>query len=89
MNVPTVTINRIFKTYQGQSRIAELNDKNPVKRTQGQRDQVSISKEARTSLALHWAKRLKTFYVQAEKMEEVEAEGNAENEENITQESVT
>lgn len=51
MDISIVPVSRIFKTYQGQSRIAELNSKNPVKRVQGQRDQVSISKEARAALS--------------------------------------
>jgi hypothetical protein len=50
MEISIVTVNRIFKTYQGQARIAELNSKNPVKRVQGQRDRVSISNEARAAL---------------------------------------
>ena len=40
----------MFKTYQGQTRIAELNKKSTVKRIQGQVDQVSISKAARQAL---------------------------------------
>ena len=48
-----VPANRVFKTYQGQARIAELNNKNPVKRVQGQRDRVSISEEARAALTSH------------------------------------
>ncbi len=57
MNVSAVTINQVFKTYQGQARIAELNHQNPVKRVQGQRERVSISQEAREALAAHtrWA----------------------------------
>lgn len=50
MEISIVTVNRVFKTYQGQARIAELNSKNPVKRVQGQRDRVSISSEARAAL---------------------------------------
>ena len=53
MEISTVTVSRVFKTYQGQARIAELNSKNPVKRVQGQRDRVSISKEARAALNIH------------------------------------
>ena len=53
MEISTVTVSRVFKTYQGQARIAELNSKNPVKRVQGQRDRVSISKEARAALSTH------------------------------------
>ena len=53
MDIAIVSTSRIFKTYQGQARIAELNSKNPVKRVQGQRDRVSISKEARTVLTSH------------------------------------
>lgn len=53
MEISIVTVNRVFKTYQGQARIAELNSKNPVKRAQGQRDRVSISKEARAALNAH------------------------------------
>jgi hypothetical protein len=51
MDIAITTVNRVFKTYQGQARIAELNSKNPVKRIQGQRDRVSISIEARAALA--------------------------------------
>jgi hypothetical protein len=50
MEISIITLNRIFKTYQGQARIAELNSKNPIKRIQGQQDQVSISIEARAVL---------------------------------------
>ena len=53
MDIAIVSTSRIFKTYQGQARIAELNSKNPVKRVQGQRDRVSISKEARAALTSH------------------------------------
>ena len=53
MDISIVPVSRVFKTYQGQARIAELNSKNPVKRVQGQRDRVSISKEARTALTSH------------------------------------
>ena len=49
MQVSMVSVNKIFKTYKGQERIAELNSKNPVKRAQGQLDRVSISNEARTA----------------------------------------
>ena len=53
MDIAIVSTSRIFKTYQGQARIAELNSKNPVKRVQGQRDRVSISNAARAALASH------------------------------------
>ena len=53
MGISIVTVSQVFKTYQGQARIAELNSKNPVKRTQGQRDQVSISTEAKAALTKH------------------------------------
>ena len=53
MEIAIVTVNRVFKTYQGQVRIAELNSKNPVKRDQGQRDYVSISSEAKAALTKH------------------------------------
>ncbi len=53
MSISIIPIDRIFKTYLGQARIAELNNKNPVKRVQGQRDRVSISKAAREALASH------------------------------------
>ena len=53
MEVSIVTVSRVFKTYQGQVRIAELNNKNPVKRDQGQRDYVSISSEAKAALTKH------------------------------------
>ena len=53
MVVSIVTVSRVFKTYEGQVRIAELNSKNPVKRDQGQRDYVSISSEAKAALTKH------------------------------------
>jgi len=90
MDIAIVSTSRIFKTYQGQARIAELNSKNPVKRVQGQRDRVSISKEARTALTSHTQGRspeLETRKVEAQfvqtqfvQTEEVEAEKNEENE---------
>ena len=53
MSIGISSVSRVFKTYQGQVRIAELNSKNPVKRPQGQRDLVSISSEAKTALTKH------------------------------------
>ena len=53
MDISIVPVNRVFKTYQGQARIAELNKKNPVKRIQGQQDKVSISTAARDALVSH------------------------------------
>ena len=89
MGISIVPINRVFKIYQGQARIAELNSKNPVKRVQGQRDRVSISKEARAALTAHTQGRspqLETKNVAAEfvqtqfvQTEEVAAEKNKEN----------
>ena len=90
MDISIVPVSRVFKTYQGQARIAELNSKNPVKRVQGQRDRVSISKEAKTALTSHTQGRspeLETRKVEAQfvqtqfvQTEEVEAEKNEENE---------
>jgi ribosomal protein L28 len=50
MDFSLVPVSRIFKTYQGQARIANLNKKSLVKRAQGQKDQVTISSEARRAL---------------------------------------
>ena len=50
MGFSIVPVSKAFKTYQGQARIADLNKKNPVKRMQGQRDQVTISSAARQAL---------------------------------------
>jgi hypothetical protein len=74
MVVSIVTVSRVFKTYEGQVRIAELNSKNPVKRDQGQRDHVSISSEAKAELTKHAMGHLLTQLrssqaVQAEKIE--------------------
>ena len=74
MEISIVTVSRVFKTYQGQVRIAELNSKNPVKRDQGQRDYVSISSEAKAALTKHAMGHLLTQLrsskaVQAEKFE--------------------
>ena len=73
MEISIVTVSRVFKTYQGQVRIAELNNKNPVKRDQGQRDHVSISSEAKAALNKHAMEHLLTQLrsskaVQAEKV---------------------
>ena len=50
MDFSIVPVSKIFKTYQGQTRIADLNKKISIKRLQGQRDQVSISGAARQAL---------------------------------------
>ena len=50
MDFSIVPVSKVFKTYQGQARIADLNKKNPVKRVQGQKDQVTISSAARQAL---------------------------------------
>ena len=50
MDFSIVPVSKVFQTYQGQTRIAELNKKSQVKRIQGQVDQVSISKDARKAL---------------------------------------
>ena len=50
MDFSIVPASKVFKTYQGQTRIAELNKKSPVKRVQGQMDQVTISRPARQAL---------------------------------------
>ncbi len=81
MEIAIVTINRVFKSYQGQARIAELNNMNPVKRIQGQRDRVSISDGARAALKAHGAGQspVRTEEVQFVQTEEVEVEKNGEN----------
>ena len=50
MDFSIVPVSKIFKTYQGQARIADLNKKSPVIRVQGQKDQVTISSAARQAL---------------------------------------
>ncbi len=50
MDFSIVPATKVFKAYQGQTRIAELHKKSHVKRIQGQADQVSISKDARQAL---------------------------------------
>ena len=50
MDFSIVPTNKVFKTYQGQARIADLNKKSSVKRVQGQRDQVTISSAAHQAL---------------------------------------
>ena len=77
MNVATVTVSRIFKVYQGQARIAELNSKNPVKRVQGQRDQVSISNEAREALVAHSMEKSQELEAQDEAFQVAQSEENA------------
>lgn len=37
MDFSIVPVSRIFKTYQGQARIADLNSKSPVRRVQRQK----------------------------------------------------
>ena len=58
MEISTFTVSRVFQTYQGQARIAELNSKNPFKRVQEQQDRVSISKEARAVITKHTMEQL-------------------------------
>ncbi len=74
MEISIVTVNRVFKTYQGQARIAELNSKNPVKRVQGQRDRVSISNEARAALSAQSVKGASLSEAQKVEAGEVTAE---------------
>ena len=50
MDFSIVPVSKVFKTYQGQARIADLNKKSSVKRVQGQVDQVTISSAARQAL---------------------------------------
>ena len=50
MDFSIVPVSKVFKTYEGQARIADLNKKIPVKRVQGQKDQVTISSAARQAL---------------------------------------
>ena len=50
MDFSIVPVIKVFKTYQGQSRIADLIKKSQVKRVQGQKDQVTISSAARQAL---------------------------------------
>lgn len=46
MDLKITPLNRIFKDYQNQERIGELNRKVATKRVQGQVDKVTLSKEA-------------------------------------------
>ena len=50
MDFSIVPASKVFKTYQSQARIADLNKKSQVKRVQGQKDQVTISSAARQAL---------------------------------------
>ena len=50
MDFSIVPVSKVFKTYEGQARIADLNKKSSVKRAQGQKDQVTISSAARQAL---------------------------------------
>ena len=50
MDFSIIPASKVFKTYQGQARIADLNKKSPIKRVQGQKDQVTISSAARQAL---------------------------------------
>ncbi|MFQ5715637.1 MAG: hypothetical protein ACE5GQ_00890 [Nitrospinales bacterium] len=46
MNISAEIINKVFKRYENQVRMAELNKKENVKSVQGQVDRVSISPKA-------------------------------------------
>ena len=76
MDIGISTVKQVFKTYQGQVRIAELNSKNPVKRSQGQQDLVSISSEAKAALTKHAMKNIlkQLRSSQAAKAEEISSE---------------
>ena len=52
MEISNVQINKVFRSYQTQSRIAELNKKANIQSTQGQVDRVNISPQARGMAAL-------------------------------------
>ena len=52
MEISTTQINRIFRSYQSQSRIAGLNKKANIRTIQGQLDRVDISLQARKLAAL-------------------------------------
>ena len=77
MKIASVTVSRVFKTYLGQARIAELNSKNPVKRVQGQRDHVSISNEAKEALNAHNMGQSPELETGNEGVESEQAEENA------------
>ena len=52
MKISATQVNRIFRSYQSQSRIAELNKKANIKTVQRQVDRVEISPQARTMAVL-------------------------------------
>ncbi|MBT3367644.1 MAG: hypothetical protein HN472_00690 [Nitrospina sp.] len=84
MNISIVPVSRIFKTYQGQARIAELNNKNPVKRVQSQRDRVSISEEAKSALTAHAQGASQKVETQVEEAPTLQAEAIETQENNET-----
>ncbi len=50
MEISVARLTKVFRTYQGQARMAELNKKNNVRTIQGQVDSVRISDEGRKKL---------------------------------------
>lgn len=55
MTISIGPISRVFKAYQSQLRVAELNKKENIKTVQGQVDRVSISPQARQLVSLERA----------------------------------
>jgi hypothetical protein len=50
MEISVARLTKVFRTYQGQARMAELNKKNNLRTVQGQVDSVQISDEGRKKL---------------------------------------
>ena len=50
MEISVARLTKVFRTYQGQARMAELNKKNNLRTVQGQVDAVKISDEGRKKL---------------------------------------
>jgi hypothetical protein len=50
MEISVARLTKVFRTYQGQARMAELNKKNNTRTVQGQVDAVRISDEGRKKL---------------------------------------
>ena len=51
MDMSVARVTRVFRTYQGQAKMAELNKKSSFRTVQGQVDVVQISDEAKKKLA--------------------------------------
>ena len=75
MSITIIPVSQIFRKYEQQDRIAELNKKTPVKTIQNQVDRVTISSKARKEQVLSIARAVreasKNLSTESKKLDEI------------------